>query len=117
MPAPGDAAPSRRGLLGLDGEVHVPGREIQTGLPPQRQRHHHEHLPVFLLSHCFCPCWHRGCGPSCCCYCPCCLCCRPSYRCLSSVPSAHQYLKVNQRENCTMSRVQLVSCLGTPDCT
>merc|ERR1712121_274884 len=50
-----------------------------------------------------------GCFPSCCYPCPrclpcpsCCSCCCPSYRCLSSIPSADQYLKDNQRENCTI---------------
>ena len=45
-----------------------------------------------LLPHCSCCC------PSC----PCCLCCCPSNCCLSSTPRADQYLKENQRENCTI---------------
>merc|ERR1712198_68704 len=67
---------------------------------PQRQRHHHEHLPVFLLSHRFCPCRNCGRGSSCrCCWqccplpCPCsCPHCQDPPRCSASLQE-HPYLR------------------------
>merc|ERR1719320_360985 len=62
--------------------------------------------------HCCLCCCSRGCcscgcpSGSCCLrscpYCPRCLRCCPSHRCLNNISSANQYLKDNQRENCTI---------------
>merc|ERR1711982_10716 len=73
--------------------------------PANCPRDPHPHSPGCFPGCCH-PCPRCLPCPSCCsCCCPrchCCLCCCPSHRCLSNIPSANQYLKDNQREDCTI---------------